>query len=284
LDKKTNEPYPLFLTVFDLELVTHYLNNPYDLLYYIRQRIALMDYFKAESEMIFLGYHLEMKLWKVPNSDFVGLDADFGGLIDRNYYPLRLGVKVSDEGDAIKNRWKNDEFDLLCKQLAESYEPKVTDIIFTLLDWDGASRDNLMKYIHKIKGQTLNDNRWHNFSLLSNNSNGANSGVSYVSGENDNPTELLNRVLLLSKARKYKSKGDIWIGFGSLRNSPRIIDTIVFNDQKWQFDKELENAANTLFKEKGQGTMYNLDKKIGRNDRCYCGSGLKYKKCCGKEN
>jgi hypothetical protein len=105
-----------------------------------------------------------------------------------------------------------------------------------------------------------------------------------VSGENDNPTELLNRVLLLSKARKYKSKGDIWIGFGSLRNSPRIIDTIVFNDQKWQFDKELENAANTLFKEKGQGTMYNLDKKIGRNDRCYCGSGLKYKKCCGKEN
>ena len=23
-------------------------------------------------------------------------------------------------------------------------------------------------------------------------------------------------------------------------------------------------------------------KKIGRNDPCYCGSGIKYKKCCGK--
>jgi preprotein translocase subunit SecA len=25
------------------------------------------------------------------------------------------------------------------------------------------------------------------------------------------------------------------------------------------------------------------DKKVGRNDPCPCGSGKKYKKCCGKE-
>ena len=24
------------------------------------------------------------------------------------------------------------------------------------------------------------------------------------------------------------------------------------------------------------------NKKIGRNDKCLCGSGVKYKKCCGK--
>lgn len=26
------------------------------------------------------------------------------------------------------------------------------------------------------------------------------------------------------------------------------------------------------------------DKKIGRNDKCSCGSGKKYKNCCGKNN
>jgi uncharacterized protein YecA (UPF0149 family) len=26
------------------------------------------------------------------------------------------------------------------------------------------------------------------------------------------------------------------------------------------------------------------DAKIGRNDRCSCGSGKKYKKCCGARN
>ncbi|MDC0274063.1 SEC-C metal-binding domain-containing protein [Planctomycetaceae bacterium] len=29
-------------------------------------------------------------------------------------------------------------------------------------------------------------------------------------------------------------------------------------------------------------TIRNLDPKIGRNDPCRCGSGKKYKKCCGK--
>ncbi|MBN2605660.1 MAG: SEC-C domain-containing protein [Bacilli bacterium] len=283
LEKKSNEPFPLFLTVFDLELVSHYLKNPYDFLYYVRQRIDLMDYFKADNEMIYLGYHLENKLWKLPNNDFVSLDNDFGGAIDRNYYPLRLGVDITDEGDSIKNRWKNEDFDILCNLLAKANEPKVTDAIFTLLDWDGPSRDNLTKYIRQIKTQTIQDNKWHNFSMLSNNKKGANSGVTYVSWENDNPKELLDRLLTLSKARKYKSKGDIWIGFGSLRNSPRMIDTFVFNNHKWQFDKDLEETTNNLFKNKGQGTVFNLDKKIGRNDKCYCGSGLKYKKCCGKE-
>lgn len=27
-----------------------------------------------------------------------------------------------------------------------------------------------------------------------------------------------------------------------------------------------------------------MDKKVGRNDVCYCGSGKKYKKCCYKNN
>ena len=118
--------------------------------------------------------------------------------------------------------------------------------------------------------------------MLSNNSKGANSGVTYVSWENDNSEELLDRLLLLSKARKYKSKGDVWVGFGSLKSSPRIIDTFVFNNQKWQFEKELEETSKILFKGKNQGTMIKLDKKIGRNDKCNCGSGLKYKICCGR--
>jgi hypothetical protein len=282
LEKKSNEPFPLFMTVFDLELVTHYLSNPYDFLYYVRQRIDLMDYFKADSELIYLGYHLENKLWRLPNHDVISLENDFGGAIDRNYYPLRLGVNITDEGDTIKSRWKNENFDELCNLLTKANEPKTTDAIFALLDWDGPSRDKLTKYIRQIKTQTTQDNKWHNFSMLSNNKKGANSGVTYVSWENDNSDELLDRLLTLSKARKYKSKGDIWIGFGSLRNSPRMIDTFVFNNHEWQLDKDLEEKTNLLFKEKGEGTVFSLDKKIGRNDKCYCGSGLKYKKCCGK--
>mgnify|MGYP000781382307 len=37
-----------------------------------------------------------------------------------------------------------------------------------------------------------------------------------------------------------------------------------------------------LYKEQKLSTTIVKGKKIGRNDPCPCGSGKKYKKCCGK--
>ena len=117
LNKQDGDPFPIVLTIFDLELLIHYLDDPYDFLYYIKQRISLMDYFKADEEIVFLGYHLDQKLCKIPNSDVAQICTDFGQLIDRNYYPLKAGLNVSDDGDTIKNRWENHDFDQLCNQL-----------------------------------------------------------------------------------------------------------------------------------------------------------------------
>jgi len=47
LEKEETAPHPLFMTIFDLELVLFYLDNPYDFLYYVRQRIDLMEYYHA---------------------------------------------------------------------------------------------------------------------------------------------------------------------------------------------------------------------------------------------
>lgn len=50
---------------------------------------------------------------------------------------------------------------------------------------------------------------------------------------------------------------------------------------QWQeiFDEEKLKA---LYKEQKLSTTIVKEKKIGRNDPCPCGSGKKYKKCCGK--
>ncbi len=43
------------------------------------------------------------------------------------------------------------------------------------------------------------------------------------------------------------------------------------------------DRRKALYKEqKLSTTVVNKEKKIGRNDPCPCGSGKKYKKCCGK--
>ncbi len=49
------------------------------------------------------------------------------------------------------------------------------------------------------------------------------------------------------------------------------------------WDKLLDEAVRKELykKQKLSGTIVK-EKKVGRNDPCPCGSGLKYKKCCGK--
>lgn len=280
LDKKDDEPFPIFSTIFDLELLAHYLNDPYDFLYYIKQRTLLMDYFKADEEMVFLGYHLDQKLWKIPKSNMVAIDTDFGQLVDRNYYPLKAGLEVSDEGDVIKNRWKNEDFERLCNRLKTLDEPKITDIIFHLLDWSGDARKNLVNFIVQTKQNTAQDGKFHDFSMPPDDKYSPRVGVTYVSLNSDDPEELEKKLLTLCQARKYKSKGDVWIGFGSLKSSNEMIDAVVFNNQQWEYDKKLEELVKIMLP--GKGTEIRIGKKVGRNEKCPCGSRLKYKKCCGK--
>ena len=49
-----------------------------------------------------------------------------------------------------------------------------------------------------------------------------------------------------------------------------------------QWDKIFdEESKKRLFREQKQSGTVRKEKKIGRNDPCPCGSGKKYKKCCG---
>ena len=52
----------------------------------------------------------------------------------------------------------------------------------------------------------------------------------------------------------------------------------------FQIEKEIysEEELKKLYKEQKESTTIRKEKKIGRNDPCPCGSGKKYKKCCGK--
>ena len=56
----------------------------------------------------------------------------------------------------------------------------------------------------------------------------------------------------------------------------------LYNLEEWEniFDAE---TRQRLYKEQREsGTVRREGKKIGRNDPCPCGSGKKYKKCCGR--
>ena len=55
----------------------------------------------------------------------------------------------------------------------------------------------------------------------------------------------------------------------------------LYNLPQW---KEIysEEELKRLYKEQKESGTIRKEKKVGRNDPCPCGSGKKYKKCCGK--
>ena len=270
-------PFPIAINIFDLELLCHYLSDPYDFLYYIRQRIALMDYYIANEESIFLGHHLMRKLWKVPGKNMEVVDDSYGQLIERNYYPIKSGIPVSDEGDSIKQKRARPEFDQLCNRLKTLEEPKITDVIFHLLDLSEDASHTLIDAIKFAKQKTVSDGRRHDFSMPPDDLYSSRLGFTYISFESTSYQQLRQVLMPFCQLRKYKSRGDVWIGFGSLKDSHELIDAITFNNTPWKHDVDLEEMSSMLI---GKGQYKTFGRKPGRNDSCPCGSGQKYKRCC----
>ena len=55
----------------------------------------------------------------------------------------------------------------------------------------------------------------------------------------------------------------------------------LFNLEQWD-NLIPEDRRKILFKEQRSSTTVVKGKKVGRNEPCPCGSGRKYKQCCGK--
>jgi hypothetical protein len=284
LTKELNQPYPVALTIFDLELIAFYLTDPYDFLYYIRQRIALMDYYRANEEVDLLSFHLRKKLWKMGGMDFEFLGPSEGAMLARNYYPIRLGIEVDDSNDRIKHRWQNEGFQQICSAIKSLPSPRVVDLVFHLLDWAGDTTDNIIKFIVDTKNKTRSDGKSHNFSLQAA-ENGLEYGITYLSSETNDLRLIKEDLILRCRGKKYRSKVNTWIGLASTRDSQSIVNCVTFNNEPWKYDEYLERVCNVNRVKNGKnlvGQHIKIGKTTERNDPCHCGSRLKFKKCCGK--
>lgn len=272
LEKKENDPNAIFLSIFDLELLVHYLRDPYDFLYYIRQRIDLIDYFNAEEEIVFLGFHLENKLWIDEKYNMCAIDNQFWQIIDRNYYPYKAWLDIWDKWDSIKSLWKNPSFYKLFDEIKEIKSEYITDVIFHLLDLSWEWRDNLIQHIINGKEKTWKDWKSHIFSVPDVN-------ITYVSLDSNSQEELKKQVICFSEKHKYKSKSEVWVWFWSLKDSKKIIDLLFFHKEEWKYIKEAEDLVL-----KEWNTWNTMDiktwKKLYRKSPCPCWSKKKFKRCC----
>ena len=106
-----------------------------------------------------------------------------------------------------------------------------------------------------------------------------------------NPDEVVKGTVK-ELAEKFGQEVLTMIGFLDGINESLLIeidlDTVVAAKADWLYElpqwKEIfsEEELKKFYKEQKESTTIRKPKKIGRNDPCPCGSGKKYKKCCGR--
>jgi len=128
---------------------------------------------------------------------------------------------------------------------------------------------------------------------------------------NESQLRLLNRVVverlkLLSKAKQLKAMANFTLGdkvsffsdgekiYGQIiRLNQKTVSVITDDNCKWNVAPSLLTLENRDYQQESEFesepvpekniTPFNMASgKIGRNEPCPCGSGKKYKKCCGK--
>jgi hypothetical protein len=273
LTKEVEDPFPVAISIFDLDILAFYLADPFEFAYYLRQRTALSAYYKADTEMSLLGMHLKEKLFKKKEADVEVVDSTFAQLVDANFPVLRGSVPKTAAADKLHHKWKNPEFETLVSQAKSSNEPGFTDAVFFLYDLAGAGADALIQTLELLKRKSATDHKSHDARLPLSDDQG---GMTIVS-EPKSFVALEEKLIGLSRLGKYKSKANVWLGLGCLATSNRIVDAMVFSKEPWRPDPELEELSKLL---RGRPTLPS-GKKVGRNQPCPCNSGKKYKHCHG---
>ena len=207
-----DKPTPVVLNIFDLHLVTHYLHDPYEFLYYIRQRITTNDYFNSDNEIVLLSYHLSNRLWKNPQYNGFLLDQSIANAIDMDYGSI-FGIKntQTNERPALTCKWLSDSFRHFTQEIKNFKDPHVTDIIFDMYDFSGES-ERILSMIDYGRDRSLKNHTIVSMYIPFENGK---FGITYTSSDSQDPEKLFNEMCVYTTSHKYKSKGDKWIGLAS---------------------------------------------------------------------
>ena len=287
LQKQEDDPHPIMMSIFDLDVVTYYLNDRFDLLYYLRQRTLYEAHFIAESELNLLGFHLKHKLFPHDDADRTVVTADYTQLVDANFLVMRGGWPDTGSTQRLFHDWKNERFEELVRDIKlaarqqSGQHAALADLLFFLFDLSGEGADRLIDRVESCKRATLADGQRHDFRLPILRDKKGVTFVSFPMPSHPIQAEVFKQDLTgIALAQKYRSRADEWIALASFAGSTVSFDIFGYMKGIWEYDPDMEQAAETVLR---PGIAVGAHgKRLGRNQRCPCGSGKKFKRCHGR--
>lgn len=273
---------PLVMHVFTIDVMTEMLQSPLHVLGYVNRRTNHADRLLVSQELTILGYHLKHNLWIDPEVNVMYLGDGFSAGLDIAMAVRRTGASGAATPDGILTRFDATTLGRIVKEIEARPEPATIDLGFLLLSLSEDTVKNTSLAIDKLAARARADGRHHDLTL------GFGTGKTGLTVHcSDDPESIAGpRLLSHCKRRKYKEKASKWFGLCMSPQGPNVRFGISLS-YSWAQSEAMDEATRGMrapmtsaeaFAGLLQGKMHR--KKIGRNDPCPCGSGIKYKKCC----
>lgn len=274
---------PIVTDIFALDALCELLDRPARFLGYCELRDRFGKRLIYSHELVLLACHVRQNLWIDEGFDGMMLDDNITGPIEIAMLARRRGIAGEKTPKGPLTAFADTSFDGMLKRVEAQPEPPLVDFALYMLEASGASVKAYNDGVGLIVDQTRRDLRQHDFSI-------AMGGEGLTVHTSLEPSQQVrDRLEGHVEARKYACKADRWFGlFLDPADGLPLVGLVL--SFPWEVDPLRAELARDLPAASSRVAMpRSLDgfkhakarRKLGRNDRCFCGSGRKYKKCCG---
>lgn len=265
---------PFVMDIFLLDAMTEMLDTPLHFLSYLYRRALYIERLNISHELTALSYHLKLNLWLENDYDFVHLGDDISSDLDAAMMVRRLEIEGDRTPDGILTRFVGTKIGNLIEEIESQENASTLDLGFMLLTLSEDSLRSLSQGMETILNQAKADRKHHDGTVgISSGNTGLTIHSSY-----DSNRESAKRLRGHCIRRKYIQRAETWFGICVDPASEKLRFGLKLNFP-WEKVDEMEKNVEGL-KRKSVGAALATSRKIGRNEQCPCGSGLKYKKCC----
>lgn len=235
----------------------------------------------VQQELSALGFHLSQNLYFDDNYSLMQIHEDFTHAIDVAMAVRRQGISGLDTPVGILTRLKGTQVYKIIENILESDNYYAIKLGFYLLKLSETYVKQIDELIILNVKNAYNTEKEHDLTFKLDEE----SKIGITIHINNADLHLAkDKLFAHSSLRKYKEKSNLWFGIIIQPNHSKeavIKDLLILNDN-WKYDPFFENSQTIL----SDKYNYDLNKrvkistKIGRNEKCPCGSGNKYKRCC----
>jgi hypothetical protein len=233
---------PWVVSLDILRVISEVNEFPTQLIHYLNRRLRLNEFkkFHAHDELDWFGLYLNSGLYYEQDEELAQVGwVSVTSQTDQfdAFYAHKLGIRRK-KAPQPRQRMPH-LFRQLILEIDALSDPGHSEVVLALLEWSSTARKSFILNFESIRRRTCKDKEVHDFTLGSK----IGSGLTCISDYSTNYKKRMESLFYMVTLRKYKQQADNWLGLLTLVDQPKLIHGFFINNEKWQFDLQLDKLA-----------------------------------------